>query len=296
MKKFLFGVILVGVFGLILVVAASTNNSRDDSSNQPAESELTLRDAHGLAVDVSDPSKVYIASHNGLYVLKNDGELSLLGNGRDDFMGFSVHPSDPNVFFTSGHPARGGNLGFQKSTDGGKSWKKVSNGLNGPVDFHTMAVDEIDPNIIYGIYLGRIQKSSDGGKSWQYLNDAPEGIVQLAAGAKKGTVYAATTNGLYVSNNQGSSWQQKSGVNGTVIAAAANPQNEQELYAYSQAEGFVKTTDSGNSWTKLDTPFNNDMVLHIAYDKSSSETVYVITRSLSLYKTADAGLAWKKIR
>ena len=52
-----------------------------------------------------------------------------------DFMGFVVHPTAPNQIYGSGHPVGGGNLGFIASTDGGKTWRQLSPGVKGPVDF-----------------------------------------------------------------------------------------------------------------------------------------------------------------
>ena len=82
---------------------------------------------HGIAVDVEEPAWLYIATHKGLYLLA-ENKLTLLGNSRDDYMGFSIHPKDSQVFYSSGHPQTGGNLGVMKSEDGGNTWKKISTG------------------------------------------------------------------------------------------------------------------------------------------------------------------------
>jgi photosystem II stability/assembly factor-like uncharacterized protein len=296
-KKLLF--VLVGIVAALVAMFAVTTkqNAPDNTSGANITPASSLRDAHGLAVDVEDPGKVYIASHTGLYMLQNDKDLYRVGNARDDYMGFSAHPTDPNIFFTSGHPARGGNLGFQKSTDGGKTWQKVSDGLDGPVDFHSMAVDQIEPDTIYGVYRGRMQKSTDGGQTWSYADDAPDGVIQLATGATKNTVYAATEKAIQVSRDQAETWSPLSTtLNGPVIALAGNPASEQELLSYSQQLGLAKSTDGGRTWSKLATPFGEEMVLYIAFDKSNPATIYILTRSLALYKTTDGGQHWNKIR
>jgi hypothetical protein len=66
---------------------------------------------HGLAVDRNDPSQLLVATHHGLYRVTVDGNAKLISVVQD-FMGFTPDPSDPNSLFASGHPARGGNLGF----------------------------------------------------------------------------------------------------------------------------------------------------------------------------------------
>ena len=67
---------------------------------------------HGIAVDPADSSRVYLATHNGLYVVAPDGSADAISDAADDFMGFTAHPTDPATLFASGHPASGGNTGF----------------------------------------------------------------------------------------------------------------------------------------------------------------------------------------
>src|SRR3546814_12827295 len=94
-------------------------------------------------------------------------------------MGFTPHPSDPDVLYASGHPAGGGNLGFIVSRNGGQTWTKLSDGAGGPVDLHQMDVSKADPRVIYGVD-GGLQDSTDGGRSWSRLRPAPHGLLGLA--------------------------------------------------------------------------------------------------------------------
>lgn len=293
MKKFVVILLLiVGTLALVLAVIGGGNGSQEDSYLTPA---TNLRDAHGMAVDVAEPNKLWIASHTGLHLLKDDKNLYHVGNARDDYMGFSTHPTDPNIFFTSGHPARGGNVGFQKSTDAGRTWQKISDGLNGPVDFHSMAVDRSNPDIVYGMYRGRMQKSIDGGSSWSYVDGVPRGVIQLTAGVTEGTLYAATQNGLHISKDQGASWTASPSLNGTVLSIAVHPTDSGELLVYSQQQGMIKSNDGGKRWKKLDTTFNEPSY-YIAYAKTKPAVIYALTESLSIYKSTDSGTTWNKIR
>ena len=136
-----------------------------------------------VAIQSTDSNKVYIATHHGLLVLVNEKDLFRVGTSRDDYMGFSVHPTNPNTYFSSGHPATGGNVGFQKSEDAGMTWKKISNGLGGPVDFHAMAVSPVNPDLAFGWFQGNLQRSTDGGKTWvKFATSVP--YVALAGDTK----------------------------------------------------------------------------------------------------------------
>ena len=248
---------------------------------------------HGLAVDIADSGKVYIATHHGLLLLKDEKDLFQIGKSQDDYMGFSPHPQNANIFFSSGHPSFGGNLGFQKSEDGGFSWKKISNGLDGPVDFHAMAVSPVNADLVYGWYRGNLQRTTDGGISWEkFPTDFP--IVLLAADPKnQDIVYAASPLGLFISESQGRNWRLL--FDGFVSVVAIHPENSQMLISYSEKFGLAKSEDGGITWR----PITNDIdgtLLFIAFDRQASSRAYALDHNNSLYKTADSGETWSKIR
>src|SRR3546814_16276326 len=87
-------------------------------------------------------------------------------------MGITPHPSDPDVFYASGHPAGGGNLGFIASEDGGQTWEQVAEGANEPVDFHAMAVSAADPSVIYVLHLD-VPVSHHSSKTWEVCAPLP---------------------------------------------------------------------------------------------------------------------------
>lgn len=228
--------------------------------------------------------------------MNSDGELQQIGNARDDYMGFSAHPTDPNTFYTSGHPGRGGNLGFHKSTDGGQTWQKIANGVNGPVDFHAMTVSQADPSIIYGHHGGQLQRSNDEGKNWEIVNSDLGNVITLATNTKdRDTIYAGTTDGLYISRNQGQDWSKVGDINGAVTTVAINPTDKQEITAFVQNQGLVQSTDEGATWHKLDS-YASGMAMHLAYDPQNTATMYLINQALEIHKTKDGGKSWQKVR
>ena len=291
---------LAGGFLLVILIwffgRGDNNQQEEDSGLYPVAS---FTDVHGLTVNVVDSSKLYIATHHGLYLLRNSSDLFRIGKAQDDYMGFSSHPTDPNIFYSSGHPSVGGNLGFQKSSDGGRTWQRVSNGAGGPVDFHAMAVSQADPNIIYGYYAGQLQRSGDEGKNWEIIGKEAGKVISLTTDPKeKNVVYASTLAGLLVSRDQGETWQALSDEFGgsPVTALVVNPKDNQEMFSYSQKLGMAKSADGGMSWKKIDADFAKDVVYYIAIDHQNPKILYAVTERLELYKTEDSGINWNKIR
>lgn len=281
---------IVVVIAVIMIGALLLLRQKNTSANLliPVAS---ITHGHGLAVDVADPNKLYIATHHGLLALQNN-ELLRIGDKADDYMGFSAHPTEANVFFSSGHPAAGGNIGFQISEDGGFTWRKISNGLDGPVDFHAMAVSPADPNLAYGWYRGNLQRTRDGGKIWEkFATDVP--LIALAADPKKrDTVYAASPQGLLKSENQGEAWQLL--FDGFVSAIAIQPRTGR-VFSFSERFGLAISDDAGAGaeWQTIQADFGGGTPLFIAFAPSSPDTGYLLTEKNRLYQTADGGETWR---
>lgn len=304
-KNIIYGVIGIVVLLLVgMIVLNSGKKNQIKTSNQSSASQATgnqltavdsISHAHGLSEDVADGSKVYVATHHGLLVLQNDKTLSRIGNVEDDLMGFSVHPTNPQIYFSSGHPQTGGNLGFQKSEDGGFTWKKISDGMSGPVDYHAMIVSPANPNVIYGNYMGGLQRTTNEGKNWEVVTSANFPITNLAADPKdENTIYAASQQGLMISSDKGETWSKL--LNGFVTAISVHPENSQILLSYSQIQQLAKSSDGGKTWGKIDSNFGGETPLYISFNKQQPEIIYLLTDKNSIYKSNDEGNTWNKIR
>jgi photosystem II stability/assembly factor-like uncharacterized protein len=139
-----------------------------------------------------------IAWGDGIYK-STDGGKTFVNMGLQDTHSISkiiTHPSNPDIVYAAvgGHLwGYTGDRGLFKTEDGGKTWKKLTNGL--PDDGKTGAIDLVmdptDENVLYvgfwqrlrrpyrfdsGGPNGGIFKSTDAGASWKKLtNGLPEG-------------------------------------------------------------------------------------------------------------------------
>ncbi len=137
---------------------------------------------------------------NGVYKSSDGGENFRHMGLRNAYTIGSVvlHPDDPDIVYVTAlgniwHTNNRGERGLFRSTDGGETWEKLTNGL--PDDGRTGALylemDPTDPTTLYVSFWerhrtpwilesggpnGGIFKSTDGGESWRELtNGLPEG-------------------------------------------------------------------------------------------------------------------------
>lgn len=247
-----------------------------------------LSHIHGVAFLTGPQSRLALATHNGVYLVGEDGKAKL-SSAPDDFMGFTAAPG--GRLFASGHPASGGNIGVISSADGGTTWSHVSDGIGGPVDFHAMSVSPVNPNLIYGLY-GDVQMSSDGGKSWVEGGPAPDQTIDIAAGLAEGQLFAGTADGLMESSDHAASWS-RIGPAGVPVTAV-HVDNEGSLYAFYVGTGLLRRSGNG-TWEELPVPIGEDAILHLATDPANRDNMVAVTHKSAVLASTDGGESWSPL-
>jgi photosystem II stability/assembly factor-like uncharacterized protein len=245
---------------------------------------------HGLAVDREDSSRLLLATHHGLYRVHPDGTASQI-SPTQDFMGFTQHPTDAKTLYASGHPAQGGNLGFIMSSDAGKTWRQVSPGARGLVDFHQMDVSKADPKVVYGVY-GGLQISRDSGRTWELTGTLPDEMLDLAASARAAdTLYAATRKGLLISTDTGKSWRPAYLLQRP--ASMVHVLGDGSVSAFVVGTGLIKATEPSLTWATLSNAFGDRYLLHFAADPQDAAKMYAVTQHSEILTSMDGGKTWQ---
>ena len=259
---------------------------------------------HGLGYD-SQNDRLFVATHYGLFIWK-DHKLFQLGENRDDFMGFSLHPSDAKILYTSGHPRGGGNMGVMKSEDGGVTFKPIFRGLGREsVDFHSMAISPANAKILYGWFQGKLYRSKDGGKSWQITSarGLPKegfcfGAPCLTTDTKdERVVYAGAPGGLLISLDFGENWSLSNSQLGAVAGVGVSFSNSKHLFAFTQNFGLASSHDAGKTWKPANQGLrlsSGEIVFNFAFDPKNSRHLFAATPE-KIFRSMDGGHSWEKI-
>ncbi len=284
----------------ILILAVSVVTGGCSTQNQDSlEKVNSYADLHGLAV--RPDGNLFITTHNGLFLLKDDTELYRIGKEKGDLMGFAMNPWNPDEIYASGHPANGGNIGVIASRDGGVTWRRIFKNIgSGAVDFHAMAISLADPNIIYGWYEDKLYRTNDSGHTWKFARaKGLSGVVSLATNPRNSeTVYAGTVDGLFISVDKGETWSAMATL-GFIGGIALDYRNPKVMYVFSEQNGMSRSADGGESWY----PINNgltlgqrEIVMYVAIHPKDSKILYVGTTQNRILKTVNSGQSWKQIR
>ncbi len=242
--------------------------------------------------------------------LKNAGQIGAV----------EIHPDNPDVAYVAAiGQAFGKNeeRGVFKTTDGGKSWDKILYHSDS-IGFSDLELAPDDPNTIYagawrgerkpwtiisGSTEGGVYKSTDGGANWTKLtNGLPTnliGKIDFAVSAANADVVYANIEasdeqgGLYRSNDRGASWEFVSDNSNLTnrpfyyTNIYANPKNENVVY--NNALRFLKSSDGGKTWSRLNTPHGDN---HDIWINPNDTSIWIQANDGGANVTLNNGKSW----
>lgn len=241
----------------------------------------------GLLVDINDSNLIYAGSAGGgLWISKNGAETWKPYSFNSDLpvlaIGSITQSSDGTIYFATGEPSNGSNLGVAGGFVPSEGIFKLSGPdamyeqLSSTVPSNTnsisvawsrinrVAVHPSNSNIIlatlndFGVML-----SKDGGTSWESPNGLPddETAYDIEFSTDGNIVYTAVGDAIYKSTNSGNRFTKLSGggVNisgvGRKEIAISSTNSDNVYVSYSDLTGFfvkiVRTTDGGDSWQRI---------------------------------------------
>ncbi|HJT66000.1 MAG TPA: hypothetical protein VJ749_06080 [Pyrinomonadaceae bacterium] len=291
---------------------------------------------------VGDPKTYYMGTTGGGLWKTEDMGLSWR-NVSDGYFktgsvgAIAVSESDPNVVYVGmgEHAVRGvmthSGDGVYKSTDAGKTWKRV--GLELTRHISRIIIHPKDPNIVWVAAQGALYshspergvfKSVDGGATWKKVLfvDDKTGASELSLDMNNPRIlYAAMWehgrlpwkvisggpgSGLYKSTDSGETWERlKEGLPEEMgkMSIAVSRSNPERVYALiesdseKEAGGLFVSNNGGKNWSRV----TNDhrlvqrawYYIELFIDPKNADTVYVL--SASALRSTDGGKTWENI-
>ncbi len=201
----------------------------------------------------------------------------------------AVHPTNPNIVYVAavGHLwGFSGDRGLYKSTDGGRSWNKLTKGL--PIDEKTGCTEIImhpnNPDILFAGFYERLRqpasfysggpngglfKSTDAGKTWKKIT---KGLAEGSSGMIDVSIHVANPDIM-------------------VMAYEADENIDESL----PGSGVYRSDDGGESWNFLlkhaVRPFYHGQ---IQIDPLDPDLIYVVSREFRISR--DGGKTFERPR
>src|SRR5262249_52075050 len=213
------------------------------------DGQVPLGSTGAVEVSLSDPKVVYlgtgsddvrsnVSTGRGIYKSVDEGKTWTFAGLRDSGQigGIRIHPSDPNTAWVAAQgdafkdtPERG----VFKTTDGGKTWRKVlfvSNAV-GAMD---VELQPGNPNVVLA-WMSHLQR-----KPWTIISGGKDGgLYRRPAGGEHFTKIPAGLPGDLIGK-------------GNIGVTAANPNRVYALIEAKPGGGLYRSEDAGVMWTKVD--------------------------------------------
>ena len=264
-------------------------------------------DARTLAVDPSNPQRVYLGTTDGHLFASRDGgtHWDRLGGAslprNSVITSIIVDPRNSSTLLASAWTpepdGEGGGVYF--SADGGASWRESSlsgHGLRALVRSPSL------PDVLLAGGLDGVFRSTDFGSTWARITPAgdPElrNFDSLAMDPRNpDVIYAGTFHLPWKTLDGGAHWFPiHDGMidDSDVLSLAVDPANPERIFA-SACSGIYRSADSGAHWKKIHgIPFSSRRTPVIQLDTGHPGTFFAGTTE-GLWRTTDDGLTWRRV-
>jgi photosystem II stability/assembly factor-like uncharacterized protein len=288
-----------------------------------------------VAFDPDETNIIYIGASNGgvwksidggtTWAPKTDFEISNSSGALAVYNDWSTNPPQRIVYYGTGEGGFGFvysyyGSGLLKSTDGGDSWRRITNGLPQTTYFYKIAINPASPNVLLAalgsnysnpVNNGGLYRSSDFGESWTRIVPASAGengmnctdVIFSPDGSKAyilGPFITGSPNwwengtGYRISSDGGNTFTPVS----TNLPAggylAVHPSNPDLMYALMATDcsssSLYRSVDAGNSWAWINSSFSSNQCgynLTLELDPANHNILYVGT--VITYKSTDRG-------
>lgn len=258
-----------------------------------------------LAVDPLQPDTVYFGTYQGAGFKSTNGGADwtpltgCFGRGDvvfpDPVRALAVDPRNPRVVYAGKAAYWGGSL--CKSLDGGASWNRISQGLNGS-QVSALAIDPANTSQVYAGTVAGVFKTDDGGTTWKAFNTGlgNNGVRTLAIDpSNTSKIYAGTLSGLFKSSDAGATWSPVGGLlsGGEIYALAVDPSSPESIYVGTDGNGVLKSIDGGLNWNPVNSGLTDTSIQSLAVDPRNPATVYAGTMDDGVFMTTDDGGRWQ---
>jgi photosystem II stability/assembly factor-like uncharacterized protein len=249
---------------------------------------LGLRDGQQIpmiAVDPRDPNRLFVAvlghpygpnAERGIFRSTDGGRTFakvLYKNENVGGMDVVLDPSNPDTVFADLWEARQGpwengafrgpGSGLYKSTDGGTTWRQITNGLPTAADGLGrigLGVSPADPKRLYAVIDARknagVYRSDDSGETWRRIN-SDERLVGYSGDMNEVKTDPKNADVLYIAAV--ASWKSTDGGKTFAMFRGApggddyhrfwvNP-NDPKIILLASDQGAVVTVNGGESWS-----------------------------------------------
>ncbi len=264
-------------------------------------SQLAGEAVHALAQASQNPDVLVAGTNRGVYRSMDAGESwkMIPEGGYPDLINIDSLAIDPRT--TDTIYAGTWYLPW-KTTDGGKTWNRVKNGMIDDSDVFAIEIDRRNPDHVIASACSGIYETKDAAASWRKVQGIPSASRRTRAILQNpgslNTIFAGTTEGFWRSPDNGSSWMLMTPKQLEINAIAVHPDDANIVYIGTNNYGVMISRDNGKTFAMSNSGFSGRRAYQIAADREQQGRVYASTINTAtgggfFFISDDGGASWK---
>lgn len=272
--------------------------SKDKGATWKEAKELRNEAIHAMTQAKDNPDLLFVGTTTGVWESKNSG---------DDWEKISSASMPVNINSMAIDPRRSSTIYAgtwwrpYKSTDGGKNWRLIKDGMIDDSDVFAVTIDFRNAEHVVASACSGIYESFNGGEKWTKIQGIPSqsrrtrDILQHPSIA--GTVYAATTEGFWMTTTGGKSWALTTQRNLEINSIAVHPDNPQRVFIATNNYGVMVSNDGGRNFAPTNQNFTSRFTYSVTPDVAQPNRLYAITQNTAssggfVFTSEDGGKNW----
>ncbi|HEY1527845.1 MAG TPA: transcriptional regulator [Candidatus Angelobacter sp.] len=254
-----------------------------------------------IAIDPTEPRNIFVAAWNAqlpnsdgdLYRSKDAGkswEIVPDLHGKS-LRALSIAASDPKILVV------GALDGIYRSRNGGHDWERISPENHAEIkNIESIAIDPVNPEIIYAGTWHLPWKTEDGGKTWRSIKkgviDDSDVFSIVIDQAQPANLFISACSGIYRSETAGELFRKIQGIPYSARRTRMlqmDPTDHNVVYA-GTTEGLWKTTDAGATWKHM--TGSNIVINDVLVDPRRPSRVLLATDRSGVLASDDGGVTF----
>jgi photosystem II stability/assembly factor-like uncharacterized protein len=274
--------------------------SIDGGSTWKESKELKNEPIYAMTQSSFDPNVLMVGGSGGAWVSKNSGadwEKIVSTTLPTNIDCLAIDPRNGTTIYA------GTWWRAYKSTDAGKNWRLIKDGMIDDSDVFAIDLDPRNPDHIIASACSGIYESQNAGERWAKIQGIPSqsrrtrDIMQHPS--LPGVVFAATTEGFWMSTNGGKSWALTTQRNLEINSIAVHPSEPNKVLIGTNNYGIMVSNDGGRNFVQTNDNFSSRFAYSIIPDVAQSGRLYAMTHNIAtgggfFFTSGDAGRTWRQ--
>jgi len=254
-----------------------------------------------IVIDPIDPRNIFVAAWNA-QLPSSDGELYRSKDGGKSWeivpdlhgkslRALSIAASDPKTLVV------GALDGIYRSRNGGHDWERISPENHAEIkNVESVAIDPVNPDVIYAGTWHLPWKTEDGGKTWHNIKkgviDDSDVFSIVIDPSQPENLFISACSGIYRSESAGEMFRKIQGIPYSARRTRMlqmDPADHNVVYA-GTTEGLWKTIDAGVTWKRM--TGSNIVINDVLIDPRRSSRVLLATDRSGVLASDDGGVTF----